>query len=407
MKKITVFLSIVIITFSFAFLLNPTASAASEGLNKTSVILAVGEEDLLMLKNSALDKAEWSSSDESVVTVEDGRLRGISTGTAVVTAKCGSDSCTAKVKVSKYRIQRGSNSVKVGNRLKLGLIGWSGSRVWSSSDESIATVSADGVARGVKAGKAVITVAFGDEKLSFTLTVTEYSLPFSAGKVSYLKYTPRSHSEEAYQHTNSLFVTDPEKIKEVMEYMNTLRYSFIEPQEAARRFYEDTDDRRYTKSLLETDTLFFYSADGNELARVETSTEIAIKKSEDEITLNRFIYKNKCYEIAGRNEIINRLYGWRPYDEFVNAAKYYLSGYDIEKVRVVYICEASRYEKDSAYRFESFKDSASKFENGYVVHVICSYGEDNEYGAGGVIEAYFNPYDEKDTDLFYDTCGDD
>ncbi len=38
----------------------------------------------------------------------------------------------------------------VGNRLKLRLVGWSGERIWSSSDESIATVSSDGVVRGIR-----------------------------------------------------------------------------------------------------------------------------------------------------------------------------------------------------------------------------------------------------------------
>ena len=127
----------------------------------------------------------WTSSDESVVTVVDGLITAVGSGSATVTATAN-DGSGAKATV-KVTVVQGAETVEL-NVYSLTLArGKSGTLkatvgpkeagnknvVWSSSDESIATVSAKGVVKGVGAGTCVITATTTDgSNLSVTCNVT-------------------------------------------------------------------------------------------------------------------------------------------------------------------------------------------------------------------------------------------
>ena len=170
MKKIISILLAVSILFGFGWVMSTDAEAVS--LSTKTVKLIVGEEEFVFLEGAKTDSVKWSSSDKKVATVTDGVIKGLSEGTATVTASYKNKSYKCKVTVSQYRIDRDSSTVMVGNRLKLNLVGWSGNRSWRTSDKSVATVSEDGILRGVSEGTATISVAdkIGDNILRDFLT---------------------------------------------------------------------------------------------------------------------------------------------------------------------------------------------------------------------------------------------
>ena len=81
-----------------------SVAVTSITLDKTSISLKVGEEETLtatVKPDNATDKTvTWTSSNTSVATVNDGKVKGIKAGTAVITAKAGNKSATCNVTVT-------------------------------------------------------------------------------------------------------------------------------------------------------------------------------------------------------------------------------------------------------------------------------------------------------------------
>lgn len=109
----------------------------------------------------------WASSDPKIVTVENGKLTACNFGTAKVTATLENGS-TAQASVTvaptlkSISIERTLYKVKPNNTKKLSFTMQPADAldelVWTSSDNSIATVSADGIVTGKKNGTVTITV---------------------------------------------------------------------------------------------------------------------------------------------------------------------------------------------------------------------------------------------------------
>lgn len=157
-----------------------TSKVAVSGvrLNKTSLTIKDNETAQLtatLLPANATDKrVKWSSSDKDVATVdEDGFVKpGGKLGTAVITctsvmtptrkATCRLTVKTSKVVVSSLRLNKSALSVKVNQTAQLAVtvlpLTASDKRVvWSSSNEAIATVDADGVVTAHSPGTATVT----------------------------------------------------------------------------------------------------------------------------------------------------------------------------------------------------------------------------------------------------------
>ena len=81
----------------------PKVSVESLSLNKNALTLKVNQEETLtvtVLPDNATNKAVvWSSSDESIVAVENGKVTAAKKGTAVITVTAGKISATASVTV--------------------------------------------------------------------------------------------------------------------------------------------------------------------------------------------------------------------------------------------------------------------------------------------------------------------
>lgn len=144
------------------------------------------EEANLTVKIDGVEETEgieYISSDEEIAEVdENGVVTAKEVGMATITAKKGELTATIDLHIIKpiksMKLTSTSKSIKVGNDLQLKLTttpsdGSIETLTYTSSDESIATVNANGIVTGVSKGKVTITVydEYTDEEKSVDLTI--------------------------------------------------------------------------------------------------------------------------------------------------------------------------------------------------------------------------------------------
>ena len=161
--------------------LSGTISGITITLNKTTTsIRALRTETLTATATPSApgDVFTWSSSNTSIATVNgNGLINAVSPGTAVITASLGnaSASCTVTVTAFTLTLNKTSASLPVGGTTTLTATvnpSYSGDVIsWSSSDDSIATVSSSGVVTGHSAGNATITATLGTVSASCNVRV--------------------------------------------------------------------------------------------------------------------------------------------------------------------------------------------------------------------------------------------
>lgn len=152
-----------------------SASKGSISLDKTEVtISSAGSGNTVLLKATVqgTETVKWSSSDNTVATVENGLVTGKKEGTATITAALVNSAgqevakATCLVSVKSAAIFLNTNAVSIyaagtGNTATLtatvnGVVANANTVAWSSSNTGVATVN-NGVVTGVKAGTADIT----------------------------------------------------------------------------------------------------------------------------------------------------------------------------------------------------------------------------------------------------------
>ena len=161
-----------------------TVSAESVTLDKTSLSLAIGESATLtatVKPDDATDKTvAWSSSDESVAKVDNGKVTAVKSGKATVTAKCGVKTAecavTVTVPVSSITLDKTTLSLVIGESFTLTATvkpddATDKTVAWSSSDESVARVD-NGKVTAVNAGQAKISAAV--ENITTSCNVVVY-----------------------------------------------------------------------------------------------------------------------------------------------------------------------------------------------------------------------------------------
>ena len=165
-------------------------------LSQSALSLTAGQSVALELTTnfSLSSSAEWVSSDNSVATVNNGTVTAVSCGTTTITASADglSASCTVTVTLSDIPasavlVSPSSPTLSaVGQTVQLSANvspsnATNVSYSWSSSNSSVATVSASGLVTAVGQGSAVITLTTNNG-LSSTATIT-VSLPATTKSV--------------------------------------------------------------------------------------------------------------------------------------------------------------------------------------------------------------------------------
>ena len=141
-------------------------------LNETSVTLKEGESFTLIASVEGSEELiSWASSNEDVVTVDDGVLEAISTGTATVTASIGEISASATITVEsnpfpvltvsqdEVELVIGTDGITVVPTLTYEDETVTATYSWSVEDDAVATVSNQGLIEAVGVGETVVTVS--------------------------------------------------------------------------------------------------------------------------------------------------------------------------------------------------------------------------------------------------------
>lgn len=131
--------------------------------------------------NGTSKAVTWSTSSKKVAKVnQDGVVKGVKKGTAVITASVGSKELTCKVTVKAVGLSKKSVKLKVGDTYQLELNGVD-AVFYHSNNEKIVNVSSRGLITAVGAGKTTVEVATAKGTYSCTVTVAKTKVKISAG----------------------------------------------------------------------------------------------------------------------------------------------------------------------------------------------------------------------------------
>ena len=171
-RLLSLLLSVVIILCAC----QPKEDVVTLSLSPVTLQMKVGDIATIEASGTARD-VQWSSSNDSVVTVYYGVVTAKAIGAAVITASSGKVSANCPVYVTGtdgaslritpvfLTLKPGeTKQMQYGNTYELDM-------TWSSSDSEVASVSADGLVTAVKPGTAVITLATAMESVSATVAV--------------------------------------------------------------------------------------------------------------------------------------------------------------------------------------------------------------------------------------------
>ena len=168
----------------------------SVSLNKTSLTLEIGESETLtatVLPSNATDKSvTWTSSAQTVVTVEDGKVTTIESGTATITATTSNGktaSCMITViepapeviEVTSVSLDKTSLTLEIGESETLTTTilpnnATDKSVTWTSSDQAVASV-ANGKITAVGSGTAMITATTSNGKTAICTVTVNAAVP--------------------------------------------------------------------------------------------------------------------------------------------------------------------------------------------------------------------------------------
>ncbi len=162
-----------------------TVPASSVTLDKTSLTLAVGETAELaatVKPDDATDKnVTWTSSDESVAKVANGKVTAVKAGKATVTAQCGGKTAkcivTVVVPVTSVTLDKSILTIAVGETSVLTATVKPDNATdrtisWSSSNPSVVKVD-NGKLTALKVGTAVVSVIASNFSASCSVTVNK------------------------------------------------------------------------------------------------------------------------------------------------------------------------------------------------------------------------------------------
>ena len=162
-------------------------------MNKKETTLVVGQEQNLKAITSPKGvSVTWESENPDIVSVSTtGRIKGEKVGQTTIKATAGSKVATCLVTVEQITVSLSAKTVIIDVSEKLtyqleatNSKNLSGSYVWTSSNEEVATVDEDGLVTAVSKGKTTIKAAKGDafDTCEVTVTAPEDYYVLSNGK---------------------------------------------------------------------------------------------------------------------------------------------------------------------------------------------------------------------------------
>lgn len=209
------------LTTSCKIKVNPV-EAETIVLNTTNQELKIGDEFQLTAtiepENTTDKSITWESNDDKIATVtEEGLVKAVGVGKAIITVTSGNVSVTCNIEVEPIQVTGISLShedieIEITDEFELQATispedATNKKIIWNSSDEKIAKVSENGLITGVDVGKAIITAKSedGDHTAQVNVTVNlkgikltqnNILLAFPNGtEVIHVLYT---HNDEAY-----------------------------------------------------------------------------------------------------------------------------------------------------------------------------------------------------------------
>lgn len=164
--------------------------ATGISLDKSALNVAKGQTEQLTATLSPAGSnstVTWSSSDESIVTVDQtGLVTAVAAGKATVTATAEGKSASCEVAVTiplnGISITGTATAIKKGQTAQLSVVydpedtTDAKAVIWTSSDEAVAVVDQNGIVTAIADGTAVITATVGDKTATYEITVQEIKL---------------------------------------------------------------------------------------------------------------------------------------------------------------------------------------------------------------------------------------
>ena len=231
----------------------------------------------------------WSSSDDSIATVENGVVTGVGSGTAVITATLPNGrhvSCRVTVIAESIVMDRSTDVIDLdGQDLTLQLAvtytsvgGEQKPIVWSSSNTNVVTVNDSGLVTAVGEGAAVITATCGAVSATCNITVAHSPMKFGNNTAAI-----NNPGEWFYYYDTSAIKSNPVTVAQYDEETNAVTLSMNTASKTVQVKYQPTYAVGETYALTFTVTIpegaafesFKYGKDGatkNGLADVNAGT---------------------------------------------------------------------------------------------------------------------------------------
>ena len=180
--------------------------ATSIQVNKTSVVLNKDKDITVIAVVNPADATDititWTTSDESVATVKDGKITAVGAGTATVTATTA-NGLTATVRVTvkdpvvevtEIILDKDELTLETGTTETLTATvtpdnATDKTVTWTTSDEKVATVDENGKVTAVSVGTATITATTTGKTATCTVTVTDPIITIASTQLSQTDYT--------------------------------------------------------------------------------------------------------------------------------------------------------------------------------------------------------------------------
>ena len=172
-------------------------------LNKEKLTLELGKEETLTViynpNNADNKKVKWESSNNRIVSVEDGHIKAIKAGVAIITVTSADEQHEAKCEVTvpsppveEVKFTTTKKTVYVGSKDTLNLViepvgAIVENAIWTSSDEKIVTVT-DGKIEALKIGTALVTVKDEKNKKEASIEINVIQKPPEALKITIKGY---------------------------------------------------------------------------------------------------------------------------------------------------------------------------------------------------------------------------